>query len=83
LIRAVGVDRILGILAAEGDLRSFSTLRKQAAWLGRPAEAQMRRFMGSGGRRKSRYAALLTAEAVARACVPAPLDGVLSAILKR
>jgi hypothetical protein len=39
--------------------------------------------MGSGGRRKSRYAALLTAEAVARACVPAPLDGVLSAILKR
>ena len=79
LIRAVGVARILDVLAAEGDLRRFDTLRKQAAWLGRPTNAQMRRFMGSGARRKSRYAALLTAAAVELASVPAPLDGVLSA----
>ena len=48
------------------------------AWRGREPEAQMRRFLSSGSRRKLRYARLLV-EASADA-LPRPLDGLLSAI---
>ena len=64
LIRAVGVDRALAVLDSQGDLRSFNTLQKQVAWRGQPAEAQLRRFIGAGARRKLRYARLLTDAAV-------------------
>jgi hypothetical protein len=77
LIRSVGVAAIERIAAAEGDLRSFRTLQKQAAWRGRPSEEQLHRFMGSGGRRKTRYARLLV-EALDLTRVPRPLDGVLA-----
>jgi hypothetical protein len=47
------------------------------AWRGRAAGDQLRRFMGSGGRRKIRYARLLV-DALALDRVPRPLDGVLA-----
>ena len=47
------------VVDAQGDLGSFRTLQKQPAWQGRATEEQLRRFMGSGGRRKIRYARLL------------------------
>jgi hypothetical protein len=65
------------VVAAQGELASFRTLQKQPAWRGRATEAQLRRFMGSGGRRKIRYARLLV-EALDLAQVPRPLDGVLA-----
>jgi hypothetical protein len=77
LIRALGADAVQGIAEAQGDLGSFRTLQKQAAWQGRPVEEQLRRFMGSGGRRKIRYARFLV-EALAAAQVPRPLDRVLA-----
>jgi hypothetical protein len=79
LIRALGVDSVERVVAANGELGSFRTLQKQAAWRGRPPEEQLRRFMGSGGSRKIRYARLLV-EAVDLARVPQPLDGVLAHI---
>ena len=76
LIRALGVDAVEAILAANGDRGPFRTLQKQAAWRGRPRERQLRRFLGSGGGRKIRYARLLVA-ALGPAKVPAPLAGAL------
>jgi hypothetical protein len=77
LIRALGAERVERVVEANGDLRSFRTLQKQPEWRGRPTEEQLRRFMGSGGRRKIRYARLLVEE-LDLARVPRPLDGVLS-----
>ena len=77
LIRALGTAAVEEVVAAEGDLKSFRTLQKQPAWKGRATEEQLRRFMGSGGSRKVRYARLLV-EALDPARVPRPLDGVLA-----
>jgi len=77
LIRALGAASVERVVAAEGELGSFRTLQKQAAWQGRTVEEQLRRFMGSGGTRKIRYARLLV-EALDLTRVPRPLDGVLA-----
>ncbi len=77
LIRSVGVAAVERIAQDQGDLRSFRTLQKQSAWRGRPREEQLRRFMGSGGRRKTRYARLLV-DSLDLGQVPRPLDGVLA-----
>jgi len=78
LIRALGAARVEEIVDAHGDLGPFRTLQKQPAWQGRPAKEQLHRFMGSGGRRKTRYARFLV-EALDLANMPRPLDGVLRA----
>jgi hypothetical protein len=77
LIRALGTDSVLGVVEAQGDLGSFRTLQKQPEWRGRPTEHQLRRFMGSGGSRKIRYARLLVEE-LDLDRVPRPLDRVLA-----
>ena len=79
LIRALGPDSVERVVEAQGELGSFRTLQKQAPWQGRPVEEQLRRFMGSGGSRKIRYARLLV-EALDPADVPRPLDRVLAAV---
>ena len=79
LIRALGTDTVEEVVAAQGDLGSFRTLQKQPEWRGRPPEEQLRRFMGSGGRRKIRYARLLV-DALDLTAVPRPLDGVLTSV---
>jgi hypothetical protein len=77
LIRALGAAAVERVVDAQGDLGSFRTLQKQPEWRGRATEAQLRRFMGSGGRRKIRYARFLV-EALDLTQVPRPLDGVLA-----
>jgi hypothetical protein len=77
LIRALGAARVEQVVAEHGDLRAFRTLQKQPTWQGRTTHEQLRRFMGSGGRRKIRYARLLV-EALDLTRVPRPLDGVLA-----
>jgi hypothetical protein len=77
LIRAVGADAVEDMLGAHGDLGPFRTFQKQPEWRGRPLDRQLRRFMGSGGRRKVRYARLLV-EALDAARVPRPLVRVLA-----
>jgi len=79
LIRALGADRVLEIVEARGDLPPFRTLQKQVEWRGRPVEEQLRRFMGSGGSRKTRYTRYLV-EALEPDQVPRPLDGLLRSI---
>jgi hypothetical protein len=80
LIRSLGADEVLRVVDTQGDLGSFRTLQKQPAWEGRPVEEQLRRFMGSGGSRKIRYARLLVDE-LDLAKVPRPLDRVLEHVL--
>jgi hypothetical protein len=77
LIRALGADTVQQVVEAQGDLGSFRTLQKQRPWQGRRTEEQLRRFMGSGGRRKIRYARLLI-EALDDKQVPRPLELVLA-----
>jgi len=80
LIRAVGGEGVEALLGSQGDLGSFRSLQSQPAWRGREAEVQMRRFLGSGSRRKLRYARLLAEAAVARDALPRPLDALLNAV---
>jgi hypothetical protein len=77
LIRALGADSVEQVVDAQGELGSFRTLQKQPAWQGRSVEEQLRRFMGSGGRRKIRYGRLLV-DALDLTQVPRPLDLVLA-----
>jgi hypothetical protein len=77
LIRALGAASVELVVEAHGDLGAFRTLQKQPEWRGRPLEEQLRRFMGSGGRRKIRYARFLV-EALDLSQVPRPLDLVLA-----
>ena len=77
LIRALGADAVEQVVEAHGDLGPFRTLQKQPEWRGRPLHDQLRRFFGSGGRRKIRYARFLV-EALDLERVPRPLDGVLA-----
>jgi hypothetical protein len=79
LIRALGADKVEEVVEAEGDLRAFRSLQRQPAWRGRALEEQLRRFMGSGGRRKIRYARLLV-ETLDLARMPRPLQGVVAHI---
>jgi hypothetical protein len=79
LIRSLGAEAVERVVDAQGDLGSFRTLQKQAAWRGRNVEDQLRRFMGSGGRRKIRYARLLI-EALDPGDVPRPLERLLAHI---
>jgi hypothetical protein len=77
LIRSLGAASVERIVDAQGELGSFRTLQKQPAWRGRNTEEQLRRFMGSGGSRKIRYARLLV-DALDLTQVPRPLDRVLA-----
>ena len=79
LIRALGAATVQEVVDAHGDIGPFRTLQKQPEWRGRPVEEQLRRFMGSGGRRKIRYARFLV-EALDLDKVPRPLDGLLAHI---
>ena len=77
LIRALGAPRVEEVVEAHGDLGPLRTFQKQPEWRGRPVEDQLRRFMGSGGSRKIRYARLLV-EALDLGAMPRPLDQVLA-----
>jgi hypothetical protein len=76
LIRGAGAARVEALFDTQGDLGSFRTLQMQPARRGRNVEAQMRRFLGSGARRKLRYARLLVGS-MDLDRVPRPLDALL------
>jgi hypothetical protein len=79
LIRAAGPTQVTDVFAAHGDLTAFRTIQRQPAWRGKVETAQLRRFLGAGGRRKLRYARLLT-EAINLDAMPQPLAALLDAV---
>ncbi|MET0887984.1 MAG: ATP-dependent endonuclease [Mycetocola sp.] len=78
LIRALGTDAVEQVLDAQGDLRAFRTFQNQPAQRSRAVHAQLRRFLGSIGGRKSRYARALV-EALGEIPAPRPLERLLDA----
>jgi hypothetical protein len=82
LIRAIGTGRVEALVDSQGDLGSLRSLQRQPHWRGQPAAAQLRRFLGSGARRKLRYARLL-AGAVELDRLPRPLDALLAEVNPR
>jgi hypothetical protein len=76
LVRALGIPRVLEVVAAAGDLDAWHILLNQPFHRARPQAAVLRRFFGTTSGRKDKYAALLTA-ALDPDLVPAPLAGVL------
>jgi len=82
LIRALGAAAVEEVIESQGDLRSFRTMQKQPEWRERPPEEQLRRYLGSGARRKTRYARLLV-DALDLTQVPQPLERVLAHVRLR
>ena len=81
LIRALGVAAMEAVITARGERGALRTFRTQRHWAGRPPEDQLRRFLGSGGSRKTEYAPLLVAALDAER-VPPPLERVLADALR-
>ncbi len=80
LIRALGVDAAVAVIDEQGDLRSLRTMQHQPEWRNRPMVDQIRRFLGSGARRKIRYAAAFV-RALPPERVPSPLCEALDAVV--
>lgn len=77
LIAALGTARVLAVVEGQGqDARRLRSLQQMPEWRDQPLEAQLRRWFGSGGSRKVRYAGLLVA-AMGPEEIPRPLRSVL------
>ncbi|HJW01024.1 MAG TPA: TOPRIM nucleotidyl transferase/hydrolase domain-containing protein [Arthrobacter sp.] len=72
LIRCLGADAVLDVIAAQGELASFRILQRQPAQRDRPITAQLRRFLGGRSGNKIRYAQLLV-DALPAGQAPPPL----------
>ncbi|MGR0159812.1 TOPRIM nucleotidyl transferase/hydrolase domain-containing protein [Paenarthrobacter nitroguajacolicus] len=59
LIRSLGVDAVLNVIANQGELPSFELLQRQPSLRDLPVEAQLWRFFGGRSGNKIRYAPLL------------------------
>ncbi|MEV6110684.1 TOPRIM nucleotidyl transferase/hydrolase domain-containing protein [Streptomyces sp. NPDC051940] len=79
LIRALGTRRVAELVAQEGDDRPLQTFLRQPAQQGRPAEQQLRRFLGTKKGRKIHYGRVLV-EALDPDRVPAPLEGLFAGL---
>jgi hypothetical protein len=77
LIRALGVERVEEVVAAQGELDTFRSFQNQVFWRGRPVERQLRRWLQNGGR-YLRYPPLLV-EVMNPDEIPRPLADVLAA----
>jgi hypothetical protein len=78
LIRALGPDRVQGVVAAEGELETFRSFQNQVYWREKPVERQLRRWLQNGGR-YLRYPPLLVG-AMELDEIPRPLADVLAAV---
>jgi hypothetical protein len=70
LIRSLGADRTVQVVAEQGELGSFRTFVQQPFHRGRTREQQLHRFMGTRGGRKIHYARML-ADALDLSRIPA------------
>ena len=80
LIRALGLDRVEAIIAAEGELASLRKLQQMPYHRGGDLGDQVRRFLACRSGRKARYAPVLV-EALEPGDLPAPLLGLLDRVI--
>lgn len=59
LVRCLGVDVVIEMIANQGELASFELLQRQPSLRDLPVETQLRRFFGGRSGNKIRYAPLL------------------------
>lgn len=79
LIRALGVDRVLDVVAEHVDLASYRIVRQQPFHRGRPEPDVLRRFLGTASGRKIAYGGHLAAVLTSLA-VPPPLAALVAAL---
>jgi hypothetical protein len=72
LIRCLGIDAVLNVIADQRELASFRLLQRQPSLRQRPITAQLRRFFGGRSGNKVRYAPLLV-DALPAGHAPPPL----------
>ena len=77
LIRALGADAVIDVVAREGELGLLHTFQQQPAQRGRSLHDQLHRFFGTKSGRKVRLATALAGE-LDLDRVPGPLAGVLA-----
>jgi hypothetical protein len=82
LIRSLGAEMALAVVAAHGDLWKFRIFQRQPEWCNRDLAAQLRRWLGTTARRKQAYAKLLV-NALDMNRVPEPLERLLAYVLNR
>ncbi|MDX1450708.1 MAG: ATP-dependent endonuclease, partial [Acidimicrobiia bacterium] len=80
LLRALGVEVVLGLVESNGDLQSYRIFSNQPAQRDRPDHDRLRRFAGTRSGRKSEYAGML-AGALSVDSVPPPLRRLLDAAM--
>jgi hypothetical protein len=76
LIRALGAETMVSLIASQGQLRRFRSFQNQPAQRHKTIEAQLWRWLGN---HKIRYASLMV-EALDLEAVPRPLGGVLASV---
>lgn len=79
LIRSLGVNKMLEVIAAQGDLGRFYLFRRQPEWQEQSSQAQLRRWLGTTAHRKISYAPLLV-NALDLDRVPVPLERLLARV---
>lgn len=79
LMRALGVDGTLAVLADLELEAAFEAFTRQLAWQGRPVLDQLRRFVGTTSGRKELLAGALAA-ALDESATPAPLAALLASM---
>ena len=79
LLRALGDERALEVLAEQGEAAAFRVFQGQPAQRARPVRAQLHRFLGVASGRKERLAGPLTA-ALDAALLPRPFRAVLAEV---
>ena len=77
LVRCLGTDAVLDVIAAEGELASFHLLQRQPALRERPLPAQLHRFFAGRSGHKITYARLLV-EALPPGAAPPPLAALVA-----
>jgi hypothetical protein len=77
LIRSLGVNTMLEVIAEQGDLGRFHLFRRQPEWQEQSGHAQLRRWLGTTAHRKISYAKLLV-DALDLHRVPVPLERLLA-----
>lgn len=79
LVRCLGTDAVLGVVAAQGELTSFRVLQRQPAQREQPLPAQLRRFFAGRSGHKITYARLLV-DALPPGVAPPPLAALVASL---
>jgi hypothetical protein len=79
LVRAMGVEAVEAVIAAQGELESFRRLQRQPAQRTRTREQHLTRFFGGRSGNKRRYAELL-ASSLPLERIPPPIERLFKAM---